>query len=310
MKPGILVIVGPTASGKKHLAMKVAELFDSEIVSADSRKVYRYLDIGTAKPSPEDRKTIPHHLIDIVNPDEPFSAGEWVRLASEAVSDILARERLPIISGGTGFYIEAFQHGLTESIVSDPDVRERLELECAEKGSQAMYRKLEEIDPDRAAELHEHDKFRVMKALEVYHITGRTFTELRKEPRISGGDYDCFLIGMDMDRKALYGRIEERVDNMISDGLVDELERVLNMRYSRDLTALNSLGYKELFPYIDGEESLENCIEQVKRNTRRYAKRQITWFRARPHVNWIDASDDEDMKRVLDTVRSWIAERS
>lgn len=307
MKSGLLVIVGPTATGKKTFALQAARLFNGEIVSADSRKVYRYLDIGTAKPSPEDREAVPHHLIDVVDPDKPFSAGEWVRLASVAVSGIIARGRLPILSGGTGFYIEAFQHGLTGNIVSDPHVRDMLEREFAVKGSPALFERLREIDPQRASELHENDTFRIMRALKVYHITGRTFTQLRNDPRMTGGDYEYYVIGSALERQQLYRRIGQRVDAMIEAGLVGEIKRILAMGYPRTMTALDTVGYKEFFPYIDGDSSLGECIEQMKRNTRRYAKRQLTWFRSRPHITWIDASDVSEIQRAFDSIHSWLS---
>ena len=305
MPPKLLIIAGPTASGKKKLALKTAERFNGEIVSADSRKVYRYLDIGTAKPSMEDRNRIPHHLIDIVNPDEPFSAGEWVSRASCTVREILARGRLPVISGGTGFYIGAFREGLSEGIEPEPGVRKKLEEKLACDGAHAMYSELASIDPARAGELHENDTFRVLRALEVFYSTGRTFTELRKNGK-GGGDYDYFTIGVTMPRDILYRRIDERVDDMVSKGLVDELKNVLAMGYSPDLPSLDTVGYKEWFSYLDGTESFEECLEKVKRNSRRYAKRQLTWFRARPNVEWVNATNRDEVGRKLGEVYIWL----
>ena len=305
MPPKLLIIAGPTASGKKKLALEAAERFNGEIISADSRKVYRYLDIGTAKPSPEDRGRIPHHLIDIVNPDEPFSAGEWISRASDAVGEILARGRLPVISGGTGFYISAFREGLSEGIEPEPEVRKKIEEKLAREGAHAMYGELASIDPARAGELHENDIFRVLRALEVFYSTGRTFTELRKNGKVTGGDYDYFTVGVTMPRDILYRRIDERVDYMASKGLVDELKNVLAMGYSRDLTSLDTVGYKEWFSYLDGTESFEECLEKVKRNSRRYAKRQLTWFRARPDVEWINATDRDEVDKKLEKVDDW-----
>ena len=220
MKPKILVIVGPTASGKKKIAFEAANILGGEIVSADSRKVYRYLDIGTAKPSRSAREQITHHLIDIINPDEPFSAGEWVMRASEAVKDILAHGALPVISGGTGFYIKAFMEGLTEGISADPEVRETLIRELNEKGATCLYQKLVKIDPRRAAELHENDSFRILRALEVFFTTGKKFTEIRGNDTISGGEFDYYIIGTVRERNELYMSIDSRVNEMVSQGLV------------------------------------------------------------------------------------------
>ncbi len=305
MPPKLLIIAGPTASGKKKLALKAAERFNGEIISADSRKVYRYLDIGTAKPSTEDRNRIPHHLIDIVNPDEPFSAGEWVSRASDAAREILVRGSLPVISGGTGFYISAFSDGLSEGIEPEPEVRKKIEEKLACDGAHAMYCELASIDPARAGELHENDTFRVLRALETYYTTGQTLTELKKSGKVTGGDYDYFTIGVTMPRDILYRRIDERVDYMASKGLVDELKNVLAMGYSRNLPSLDTVGYKEWFSYLDGIESFEECLEKVKRNSRRYAKRQLTWFRARPEVEWFNATNRDEVEKKLNEVEDW-----
>ena len=305
MKPKILVIVGPTASGKKKIAFEAAKLFGGEIISADSRKVYRYLDIGTSKPSRFSREQITHHLIDIINPDEQFSAGEWVMRASEAVKGILARGALPVISGGTGFYIKAFMEGLTEGISADPEVRETLIRELNEKGAAYLYQKLVKIDPRRADELHENDSFRILRALEVFFTTGKTFTDIRRDNTISGGEFEYYTIGTVRERNELYMSIDSRVDEMVSKGLVDELKAVLNMGYSRDLMALDTVGYKEWFPYFDGKMPFETCLELVKRNTRRYAKRQMTWFRAVKDIKWIDPDSPGAVKSEFKEIELW-----
>jgi tRNA dimethylallyltransferase len=305
--PKVLVIGGPTASGKKTFALAAAERFGGEIVSADSRKVYRHIDIGTAKPSLEDRTRIPHHLIDIVEPDEPFSAGEWVRRAADAVRDILDRGKLPIISGGTGFYIEAFREGLSEGIATDLEVRAALERELREKGPETLYRRLAAVDPVRASELAVRDSVRVMRALEIYETAGTTITALRAHPRVTGGEYDYFAIGVVMARDELYRRIDDRVDRMVRDGLVEEVRRMLAEGYARDLAALDTVGYKEWFPFLDGTESFERCLEQVKRDTRRYAKRQLTWFRNTPGICWVDPGDGAAVECMLDEIGEWLA---
>jgi len=306
LKPKILIIVGPTSSGKKKLSLKAAQRFSGEIVNADSRKAYRYMDIGTAKPSLETRKRIPHHLIDIVDPDEPFSAGEWVKRTSVTVEKIVDRGMVPIISGGTGFYIRAFRDGLTEGITPDPEVRKRLEQEVASNGTVAMYRKLAAVDPERSSELHEQDTFRVMRALEIYHSSGRTFTDIRQDSKFTGGDYDYFTIGINMPRSELYERINERVDNMISQGLVDEVKSILEKGYSRELPALDTVGYKEWFPFFDGNKTFEYCMESVKKDTRRYAKRQLTWFRAEADIQWVDALVSGAPEKKLNEVETWL----
>jgi len=305
MNPKLLIILGPTASGKKKLAVEAAERFGGEIVSADSRKVYRHLDIGTAKPSPDDLKRVPHHLIDVVAPDETFSAGEWVRRASAAVKDIVSRGGLPIISGGTGFYVKAFLEGLSAGVPPDPEVRGVLEEELRRVGLRGMYRKLLSVDPERASELHENDRARIMRALEIFLSTGRTFTELKKAERITGGEYDTFVIGLLVPRKLLYARINERVDDMVSGGLIEELEKVLSMGYPRNAPGLDTVGYKEWFPWLDGESSFEECLERIKTNTRRYAKRQMTWFRAQPDIQWVYPAAGES-SGILERVERWL----
>lgn len=307
-KPKILVITGPTASGKKEIALQAAEIFGGEIVSADSRKVYRYLDIGTAKPSERTREGIPHHLIDIVDPDESFSAGAWVIRAAQIIPPILARGSLPIISGGTGFYIKAFREGLSVGITTDPGVRESLAKELESRDVARMYEKLRDIDPVRAGELHKNDTFRIMRALEVFSTTGRTFTELRSGEKISGGDYAYRTIGIAQERRELYRRIDSRVGTMIAAGLLDELEAVLDRGYPRSLTALDTVGYKEWFPYLDGDKTFEVCSEEMKRNTRRYAKRQLTWFRAQPDIGWIDPGTPGAVEAQFNSIEAWLSD--
>ncbi len=309
MKPRVLVIAGPTAAGKKHLALAAAERYGGEIVSADSRKVYRLLDIGTAKPSPEDRARVPHHCIDIVDPDEPFSAGEWVRRAGEAVRGILERGSLPIISGGTGFYIEAFREGLSEGIRPDPAVRRRLERELAETSPAAMHARLAVLDPARAGELHPNDTVRVLRAIEICGSTGLTSTELRERPRVTGGDFDYVSLGITMPRPLLYERIDRRAETMAERGVADELRDILDRGYPRSLVSLDTVGYKEWLPFIDGGASFDHCLEAVKRNTRRYAKRQLTWFRGRGCCRWVDMSETGGAERTLDDIGAWLAEK-
>jgi tRNA dimethylallyltransferase len=309
MLPKVLIIGGPTASGKKKLALLAAEQFNGEIVSADSRKVYRHLDIGTAKPSAEDRTRVPHHLIDVVNPDEPFSAGEWVRRASAAVHDILKRGRLPILSGGTGFYLRAFREGLSEGIAPDTERRAALEKRRKENGPESLYAELVRVDPERAAELHEHDTVRVIRALEIRYGTGATHREIGKRERVPGGEYDYRSYALDMERTVLYRRINQRVDGMVREGLVEELRSLLAMGYSRELVSLDTVGYKEWIPLLDGEAGFESCLDAVKRDTRRYAKRQLTWFRNNPGYRWVNGAEDRDISRALEEMHIWLEER-
>lgn len=305
--PKVLVIAGPTASGKKAAALRLARSFGGEIVSADSRKVYRELDIGTAKPSAEAQREVPHHLIDVADPSDPFSVGDWVPQAAEAVRAILGRGRLPILSGGTGFYLKAFMEGLSDGIEPGPGVRERLERELSEQGPDAMHRRLAEVDPVRAAELHPNDTFRVLRALEVWETTGRPFSSVSDNPVTSGGEYRYRIIGITRNREVLYDRCNRRVDAMIDAGLEMEVRGLLDSDVSRTAQALDTVGYKEWFGFFDGELSLDETIELIKRNTRRYAKRQLTWFNARPGFDWFDLDTPGAADRLDDTVAAWLA---
>ena len=306
MKQKVLVIVGPTASGKKKIALEAALRFDGEIVSADSRKVYRYLDIGAAKPSPADRARAPHHLIGIVDPDEPFSAGKWAELAVETVSDIIRRGKLPIISGGTGFYISALLDGLSEGIAADAAVRVRIERLRDEQGAGAVYDRLRTADPGRADELHPNDTMRVMRALEIVEITGQTFGELRIQGTVGkGGEYDTFTAGIIRERDVLYERINGRVDAMIERGLEEEVQSILARGYDRSLIALDTVGYKEWWGYFDGAMSYSDCVELIKRDTRRYAKRQLTWFRARVGMVWCDPDTPGAVESLFRGIAAW-----
>lgn len=301
--PHILIVAGPTASGKKRFALEAAERLNGEIISADSRKVYRGFDIGTAKPSAADRARIPHHLIDIIDPDDPFSAMDWAMRAKEAVEGIFSRGKLPIISGGTGFYITAFREGLTTGIEADPKIRCQLEADYETYGARTMYERLQECDPSRAAALHENDRVRVLRALEIYQATGgKPYAELAEGRDAPGASYEYISIGADMARETLYRRIDERVDAMIDEGLLNEIRGLLDKGYDRALTAFDTVGYKEWFPFFDGAVSFEQCREHMKRDTRRYAKRQLTWFRARPAIRWIDMTDRAAVDTCLDDI--------
>jgi len=304
-----LIITGPTASGKKALALRAAQRFNGEIVSADSRKVYRYLDIVSAKPSPDDRARVPHHLIDIVNPDDPFSAGEWVRRAAAAVREILGQGRLPILSGGTGFYIQAYKEGLSQGIGPDAEIRAALQRRLQEYGPRTLYDELVRVDPERARELHANDAVRVVRSLEIRYATGLTRAEITSREKIAGGRHDYFSIAVCMDRNALYNRINERVDKMVRTGLLDEVKSLLEMGYSRDLLSLDTVGFKEWLPYLDGKASFESCVEAVKLDTRRYAKRQLTWFRNRSGYRWMNVTGAAEMEYCFREIQNWLNDR-
>ncbi|MBR6920819.1 MAG: tRNA (adenosine(37)-N6)-dimethylallyltransferase MiaA [Clostridia bacterium] len=277
-KPKIIIVGGPTASGKSGVALKLAEEFDGEIISSDSMQIYKRLDIGTAKPTLEEQARVRHHLVDIVEPWENYSAADFVRDAKAAIEDVSHRGKLPVICGGTGLYIEALIHPTDYS--SETDADEELRAALMEKDAHELWLQLEQIDPEAAAKTHENNKKRVVRALEIYYKTGKTKTETDKEQKKYEPEYDVLLLLTGFcDREVLYGRINRRVDEMISAGLAEETKRLLETGDLRPgTTAYQAIGYKELFPYINGESSLEECIEKLKQATRNYAKRQLTWF--------------------------------
>lgn len=275
----LVIIQGPTASGKSELALMLAEKVDGEIVNADSMQVYRGMDIGTAKPSREMRERVPHHLYDIVDPDVNFTAADFRREACRVIAEICGRGKRPILVGGTGLYIRVLTRGLVDSPGADESIRRRLEEEACRDGLETLHRRLEAFDPVTAARLHPNDGVRIIRAMEVFLLTGRSLSSFHEEHRFANECYECFRIGIHMDRELLYRRVEERVDRMIADGLVEEVRGLLAAGYSPMLKSMGSIGYREICAHLAGEYPLEEAIRLIKRNTRQYAKRQITWFR-------------------------------
>lgn len=297
------ILVGPTAVGKSAIAERLALALGTEIVVADSRQVYQGMDIGTDKPSAEARARVPRHLIDLVPPDAPFSAGKYKRLAEEKIA-ALSREGKPIfIEGGTGLYIKTLLYGLWEGPPADWDFRNRLLQEESEKGG-TLHRRLAGVDPDAAERIHPRDLPKLVRALEVYQQVGRPISEVHAAHRFAEppkGAY--FLVGVRREREALYRRIEQRVESQIANGLIEETERLLSAGFSPELPSMRGLGYKQMTRYLRGEQTREEAIATLKRDTRHYAKRQMTWFRADPKIEWIDLKPDETSeaaaKRIL-----------
>jgi len=292
VKTRVLAIVGPTAVGKTALTLSLADSLGGEIISADSMQVYKGMDIGTAKPTPAERARVVHHLLDVREPGEAFSAADYQHLARVAVEDIVKRGMLPIFSGGTGMYIRAAIDDYNfVAISNDWRVRDELRREAREGGLSRLYARLADIDPPVASRVHANDERRIIRALEVFQITGRplSFWESQKDARQAV--YDAVFIGLDRPRAELYARIDQRVEAMVAMGLVDEVRALLGRGMS--FVAHQALGYKEVLPFLEGRCSLEESKEMLKRETRRYAKRQLTWFRADARVQWIDARDEE-----------------
>lgn len=291
----VVVLVGPTGVGKSKLAMELVERFGGEIVSADSMQVYRHMDIGTAKPSHLEREKIPHHLIDIVFPDEPFHAGLYRRLGREVI-ERLAREGKPVwVVGGTGLYVKALTQGIFQAPEIDPAIRQRLNEEGKKKGGAYLFERLWEVDPETARKLHPNDQFRIVRALEVYESTGVPISVYRKEHAFREKAYRALKIGLTLARESLYVRIDRRVDEMIERGFLDEVRGLLEMGYGPELKPMQGLGYKQLTGFLCGKIGWEEAVRQIKRDTRRYARRQMTWFKADPEIVWLETVRDREI---------------
>lgn len=286
----LVVIVGPTAVGKTDVSIEAAARLGGEIVSCDSMQVYRYMDIGTAKPGPSERARVPHHLIDVVDPDEAFNVARFQELAQAAIDDIAARGKIPFLVGGTGLYVRAVVDGfLFPWEGASPELRRKLEDEAAAQGVPALHARLAEVDPAAARRIHPNDARRIIRALEVYATTGRPISEMWRRAGEGKMRVDrLVMLGLVREREVLYERIERRCDAMVRQGLVEETRCLLERGYECALTARQALGYKEIVEHLRGRCSLEEAVEAIKRNTRRYAKRQLTWFRADPRIEWID----------------------
>ncbi|WPD20055.1 tRNA (adenosine(37)-N6)-dimethylallyltransferase MiaA [Thermaerobacter composti] len=289
--PPLIVIVGPTAVGKTELSLLLAELLPVEVVSADSAQVYRGLDIGTDKVDPAVRRRIPHHLIDIRDPDEPYSVADFRRDAAAAIADIRSRGRFPVLVGGTGYYVTALLLGYEfQPVRPDPALRRRLEEAYERLGPEALHRQLAAVDPQRAAAIHPHDRKRLVRALEIWHQTGQPPSRFVPSRRASPA-FDARLYGLTDHRQRVYRAIAARVDRQLARGLVDEVRRLLAAGYGPELPAMQALGYKEIVGYLRGEYDLAEARRRLIRNTRRYAKRQWTWFRHQlPGVRWFHRS--------------------
>lgn len=286
--PKILVICGPTASGKSELALRLARALDAEIVNADSMQVYRGLDIGTAKPTSEELAEVQHHLIDVADPDRLFSAADFADAADAAISDITGRGKRVLVVGGTGLYIRALLKGLVESPSGAGEIRRALHLEADALGNEAMLEKLRQVDPEAALRIHPNNLVRIIRALEVYRLTGIPLSRYQQEHAFAGQRYWSLQIGIRVERRELYNRIEARVDRMLAEGLLTEVAGLLAAGYGRELKSLRAIGYKEAAAFLSGECSLEDAAQLIKRDTRRYAKRQLTWFKADSDIIWLE----------------------
>ncbi len=304
-KTRVVAIVGPTASGKTALGVQVARLFDGEVISADSMQVYNNMPIASAAPTAEETMGIKHHLVGFLNNDDKFSVAGFIDLAAKAVDEIAEKGKLPVIVGGTGLYVDSFLQGVRFTEEDCSEIRERLEQEAEEKGTEVLLKRLCEIDSEAAQKLHVNDRKRIIRALEVYELHGKTPTEINAESKPNEEPYDAIYIGITFkDRQKLYDRINERVDVMLQNGLLEEAKTAYLS--PKGQTAVQAIGHKEFFKYFDGEISLEEAVEKLKTETRRYAKRQLTWFRRNEKINWIYADETDDVvKKAKEIIENY-----
>lgn len=277
----LVVVLGPTASGKTALSLDIAKKFDGEVVSADSRQIYKFMDIGTDKIMPKDQKGIPHHMIDLILPDERFTLTDYKTQASIVINDILKRGKIPLLVGGTGLYIRSITQNYDIPEGENPEIRQKLYEELEAKGEEFMHEKLKKLDPVSAEKIHPHNHRYLIRALEINMTRGKKIDKKRKP------EFACMQIGIKWEREKLYERISKRVDLQIERGLIKEVEKLLDMGYSPKLPSMTSLGYQEIIQFLEKKITLEEAIELIKRNTRNYSKRQLTWFRRDENIDWL-----------------------
>ncbi len=299
----LLVVVGPTATGKTEAGIRVARLLNGEIISADSRQVYRHMDIGTAKPTRAQREEASHHLIDLVDPDEDYNAGRFSRDALRVIADVRARGRRPVVVGGCGLYVRALLDGFSPVPEVDARVRERIRAEAARSETVDLHRRLRAVDPLSGDRIRPSDRQRMVRALEVYEATGEPLSSWQARPREGGIGESAVVVGLRMERTALYERIEARTERMISEGLVGEVEGLRRMGYRPEGSALGTFGYREVFAYLEGKIPLAEAVRVIQQETRRYAKRQMTWFRGDRRVRWVEALSPDVAGEIIEKAR-------
>lgn len=293
MKQNIIVICGPTGIGKTSLTIRAAKAFNGQIINADSLQLYRYMDIGTAKPTLEERAQVPHYIVDMLSPDEPFDAAGFAKKADGLIESFVSQGITPFVAGGTGLYIKALVDGLFRATPADPEILDRLQKEAEISGTEALYNRLTTCDSEAAERIHPNDTFRIIRALEVFETTGCTISKHQQSHHFGEKRYRALKIGLTMDRDRLYDRINRRVDIMIAQGLLDEVRSLVAMGYHPDLKPMKSLGYRHMAEYLNGEKDWEEAVRTLKRDTRRYAKRQMTWFRADNTIEWFEPDATE-----------------
>lgn len=302
----LVVLLGPTAVGKSRFGVQVAQHFGTEVLTADSRQVYRGMDIGTDKPMADERQGIPHRLIDLADPDETFNTGWYRRAALAEIDRLYAESRLPFVVGGTGLYIRTLVRGLCPAPPADPEVRAELMQMGQEQGRDCLHAELIRVDPETAARLHPNDEAKVMRALEVYRLSGQPMSAVQRDHGFQEAPFSTLLIGLQRSKEELYGRIEERIDWQLAHGMVQETRALLDRGYRRDGGAMTGLGYRHVAAHLSGECDYAEMVRLFKRDTRRFAKRQMTWFRKEPGVHWISVERDEPFERIVRSIVSLI----
>jgi tRNA dimethylallyltransferase len=299
-KPKIIIICGPTGIGKTSVGIHLAEKFGGEIIGADSMQIYRHMDIGTAKPTPEERRRVYHHMVDMVDPDEDFDAVKFSDGARKTIDALNRLGRAVFVVGGTGLYIKALLHGLFQSEPIDPEVRSRLRQELEQDGSKCLHKRLELIDPATADRLHPNDSYRILRALETIETSGESLAKRHQSHGFEDNPFNALKIGLCIDRANLYARIERRVDLMIQAGRVEEVKKLLAMGYSAELKSLQSIGYRHMTDFLAARMPWEESVRTLKRDTRRFAKRQFTWFGADPGIKWYEPGRLKEMSGLVE----------
>ena len=296
----VIIIVGPTAVGKTNLSIKLAKKLKAEVISGDSMQVYKGMNIGTGKVTEKEMEYVPHHMLDILNPDEPFSVADYQKQVQKKISDLNKQNIIPLLVGGSGLYIQAVLYDYVFSDQKrDETLTKQLEARLETEGNLALYEELQQVDPVQAKHIHPNNKRRLIRALEVYQATGKTLSERQAEQNKTS-TYDYYIIGLKMDREALYDQINQRVDTMVQNGLVEEVKHLYERGYEHT-QAMKAIGYKELIPYIKGETDLNTAVELLKRNSRRYAKRQYTWFKNQMNIHWYDVTNAK-YDKIVDSI--------
>jgi tRNA dimethylallyltransferase len=307
MSNKIIVIVGPTAVGKTYVSIELAKKLGTEIISADSMQIYKGMDVGTAKINDEEKQGIIHHMIDLIYPDENYSVSDFKTEAEKNINEILSKGKTPVIAGGSGLYVNSLIYDLDFSNAKSNDkLRDYYTYYHQEHGEDALYEKLMKIDPESAEKIHKNNVKRVIRALEVYDLTGRKFSETNTDIRKKSSKYDFILIGLSMDRKALYERINQRVDKMIDDGLVEEVKALLDKGFEKNLISMQAIGYKEIIEFLEGNITFEEAVNILKRNTRHFAKRQFTWFLKDENVKWFNIEDVNKIDASLEQIYEYL----